>query len=324
VRRALSKAALAVAATVVALLIAEGLARVFGAPWQYGQVLPLGDVETRSVGDVVLWSDKYPRSDAADVQGARQDRDGFTILGLGDSIMYGVMQDKQDTYLEAARRRLAAQSPRPVHVLNLAVPGYNTLQENAVYAEIAPQIAADLVLVHYWQNDAHQYRVVGGYVVDFADLSPDGRLVVRALPLPDALSDWLLIHSTLYGMLTDVAVEYRRRNQPDDWSAVERPLAEINRRARAGGGRAVVLSSPLMTGATPQSNSDIDKLRQLAAREGIEVIDLTDWVAGHPSQELSFDGSHFTAAGHRLIGERLADYVLQHDLKRPAEERTTQ
>jgi lysophospholipase L1-like esterase len=56
-------------------------------------------------------------------------------------------------------------------------------------------------------------------------------------------------------------------------------------------------------------------LREFAAPRGIEVIDLSEWVRGVPAKQIAIDTCHFNAEGHRLVGEHLADYLLQHDLR---------
>ncbi|MFN8643456.1 MAG: SGNH/GDSL hydrolase family protein [Candidatus Binatia bacterium] len=141
--------ALAAVATLVALLLVEGAARWLGINPGYGRFIPLGDAPTRTVAGVTLWQDRAPRATADDVARAAADRQAFTIVGLGDSIMYGVGQAPDQTYLAEARRRLAGRTARPVEILNLAVPGYNTQQEDAVHQEIADRLPADLVLLHY-------------------------------------------------------------------------------------------------------------------------------------------------------------------------------
>ena len=313
--RVVSRTVLVVASTVLAILAAEVVARIIGLRGEYGQLVSLDGVPTRTVDGVVLWTDKFPRYDDEDLRRASNHRAAFTILGLGDSIMYGVENSKQQTYLEQTRRTLAARSPQRVEILNLATPGYNTIQENAAYKEIADRIQPDLVLVHYWQNDIRQYRVVGGYVVDFGDISADGRLVVRALPLPPEISDFLLLHSRLYDLLTHVVLTYKRSTQPNDWTAVSKPLSEIQERVQRAGGRLLVLASPQMLAHSPEPTSDFQLLQDFASTRGIEVIDLSAWLRDFNSKDISFDGSHFNAKGHQVVGERLAEYLLQHDLK---------
>lgn len=113
VLRGFSKPLLAVVAVLAAILVAEGLARLIGLRGEYGQLVPLGDVPTRTVDGVVLWAEKYPRYDNDDIEAAREDRNAFTIIGLGDSIMYGVQQPKEGTYLEQMRSLVAVARRGP-------------------------------------------------------------------------------------------------------------------------------------------------------------------------------------------------------------------
>lgn len=310
----LRKLALAAVATLVALLLVEGAARWLGIDPGYGSIRRLGDAPTRTVNGVVLWQYYEPRTTEADLARAAGARDALKVVGLGDSIMYGVGQAEADTYLDAARRHLAERSARPVEILNLAVPGYNTLQEDAVHQEIAARLRPDVVLLHYWSDDERMYRVAGGYVLDFGDMSPDGRLVVRAVPLPAPLNDFLLVHSVAYQLLTQAVVAWDRRAAPGDWSRVTGPLLALNERVRKDGGRLVVLVSPPLDGDTVRPNGDLPALRRLGAEHGFEVIDLSQWLDGADAAAVRMDGCHLNAEGHRRIGQHLADYLLAHDL----------
>lgn len=308
------KLALAVAATIVALLVVEGIARLLGID-PYGNLPRFGDTPVRTVDGVVLWDDATPRAGRDDVARAAATPGAFVVLGLGDSIMYGVRLAKDATYLEQARRLLATRTARPVEILNLAVPGYNTLQEDAVYRELGDRLAPNVVLLHYWSDDARMYRAIGGYVVDFGDLSADGRLVARALPIAPALNDFLLLHSRLFQLLTQAAVAYDRRAVVADWSRVTEPLAAVNARVRHSGGRLVVLASPDLAGDTVRPNGQLAALREAGAAAGFDVVDLTPWLDGIPAADVRFDGCHFNAEGHRRIAEHLSAYLLANDLR---------
>src|SRR5262249_37019704 len=192
----------------------------------------------------------------------------FTIVGLGDSIMYGVWQTKEETYLEVARRTLSGRTDRPVEMLNLAVPGYNTVQEDAVYKEIADRIEPNLVLLHYWIDDVHQYRDVGGYVIDFGDFAGDPHPLLARFPVPEPIGDFLLVHSRAYDLLLETMIARQRKPELYDWSRVSEPLARIQDRVSRAGGRLVVLSSADLGTEKPMSNGDLARLRELAARRG--------------------------------------------------------
>ncbi|MFN8643455.1 MAG: hypothetical protein U0802_18000 [Candidatus Binatia bacterium] len=140
---------------------------------------------------------------------------------------------------------------------------------------------------------------------------------MRALPLPPALNDALLVHSVLYQMLTQAVIESDRRAVAADWSRVAAPLAALAQRVRRGGGRLVVLASPPLDGDAARPNPELPALRRLAAEQGFEVIDVSQWLDGHDAAAIRMDGCHFNADGHRLIGAHLADYLLAHDLAAP-------
>jgi len=264
----------------------------------------------------VLWDDAHPRTSSEDIRRVAAAPDAFKIVGLGDSIMYGTDQPKDSTYLEQARQVLSVRSERPVEILNLAVPGYNTVQEDAVYKEIDGVIKPDLVLLHYWGDDIHQFRVSGGYVLDVGDLSDEGHLVVRALPVPPRINDFLLLHSRLYDLLTHVVAANRTRGQPPDWTLVSKPLADIHARVQRAGGRLIVFASPQFDRARPTSPPDLPILRTIASEQAIEVIDLTDWLDGAETKDVAIDTCcHLNAEGHRRIADHLVEYLLQNDLK---------
>ena len=235
-----------------------------------------------------------------------------------------------DLWDQIRRRAEKASAPTLIHhdldlvlrtIRDVLTPEFKTVWVDSVeqyqrIVEFLDQIQPNLVIVHYWGDDMHPYRVVGGYVVDIGNVSEEGgRLVVRAIPLPSRLNDLLLVHSRLYDMLNQVVVARNHINLPEDWTLVSRPLADLQERVQRAGGRLLVLASPELNDATPKSLGDLDRLQQFAANRGIEVVDVTQWVAGVSSKTIAMDGCHFNAAGHRIIGAHLADYLLQHDLK---------
>ena len=79
----------------------------------------------------------------------------FRVLGLGDSIMFGWGVGDEEDYLSLLEARLEATPVgRPVEVLNLAVPGYNSVMEVATLREKGIAYAPDLVIVGLCGNDA--------------------------------------------------------------------------------------------------------------------------------------------------------------------------
>lgn len=75
------------------------------------------------------------------------------ILGIGDSVMFGWGVADGLDYLSLTERALAAAG-RPVEMLNMAVPGYNSVMEVATLRERGLAYAPDLVVVGLCGNDA--------------------------------------------------------------------------------------------------------------------------------------------------------------------------
>jgi len=299
------KVILALVSTALTILAAEALLR-------FAEGAPL-----RIVDGVVLWSTRSPRCDREDIQRAADDSAAFKIVGLGDSIMYGVSEPKEKTYLEQVRRELGRRSSRRVEILNMAVPGYNTIQEYTVYKEIDNLVRPNLVLLHFWEDDAQQYVSDGARVYYTSETSADN--AAPEFPVLTQLSHVLLVHSCLYDRLfAQMLLRHGRaasRSESEDWPRTCGALAEIDHRVRSTGGRLLVLASVSLGGAVPEPMGRLSWLRGCAASVGFEVIDLSDWLRGLSASRIAIDGYHFNEEGHRQLGERLADYLLEHDLK---------
>ena len=76
------------------------------------------------------------------------------IVGIGDSSMFGWGVRQRDTYLHRLETLLNRSSfDRRFEVRNLAVPGYNSEQELAVFRKKALAMNPEALLLHYDHND---------------------------------------------------------------------------------------------------------------------------------------------------------------------------
>jgi lysophospholipase L1-like esterase len=78
--------------------------------------------------------------------------DTYRVVVIGDSVAFGNNLPEDKNY-PALLERLFAESQQHVEVLNLALGGYDTLQEVATLEEIGLQFSPDLVILGYCIND---------------------------------------------------------------------------------------------------------------------------------------------------------------------------
>ena len=185
-RRFARRLTLALASTIVALLVAEGIVRLAhyvredrrplevqlrGARAQAPlsmQSLRLGEivqpsryagivyelkpnVRGRFMGQPLLINSQGLR----DYEYTRRKEPGtFRIVGVGDSSLFGWGVPIEDSGLKVLERRLNEEfRARKFEVVNFAVPGYNTAMESETFVQRCLEYAPDLVLLNFNTND---------------------------------------------------------------------------------------------------------------------------------------------------------------------------
>jgi PA14 domain/GDSL-like Lipase/Acylhydrolase family len=185
-RRFALRLTLALASTIVGLLVAEGIVRLAhylredrrplevqlrGARAQAPSLmksLRLGEivqpsryagivyelkphVRGRFMGQPLLINSQGLR----DYEYARRKQPGiFRIVGVGDSSLFGWGVAIEDSGLKVLERRLNEKSrARTFEVVNFAVPGYNTAMESETFVQKCLEYAPDLVLLNFNTND---------------------------------------------------------------------------------------------------------------------------------------------------------------------------
>lgn len=78
--------------------------------------------------------------------------EAYTIAGLGDSVMFGWGVHDQETYLAYLGQALADHC---IRIINMAVPGYNTVMEVETLEEKGLAHRPDLVVMHFVENDLY-------------------------------------------------------------------------------------------------------------------------------------------------------------------------
>jgi len=76
------------------------------------------------------------------------------IVGIGDSLMFGWGVEDKETYLSILSEQLNSKSPEcSWEIINMAVPGYNTVMEVETLKEKGLHYKPDIVIIHFCQND---------------------------------------------------------------------------------------------------------------------------------------------------------------------------
>ncbi len=340
----IGRAALLAASLVVALALCELLLRVFGPSrpgselaklhvlrpdkaWLYG-MRPGTVVEGRGGVRYVINADGFRGS-----LPARPKPPGtLRIAVLGDSVTLGYGVNDADSFPSLLGEHLAHLQPaRPVEVLNLGVSGYNPYTEAALFADVGPAYAPDVLLVQFCINDLNDPTMhfdasttaALGALPDAA--FPDPRTRLRAAPFD--------CHgSRLCELLRDA---WRPRPQASDPTVIratvephDPPAAGelawlggqyggIARTARTIGTRPVLVIFPYATqlaAGTPSATAA--RLTELAADLGWPAIDLLPAFrqAASDGVPLFTDLWHPTAAGFRIAADVTADALRRDGL----------
>ena len=77
---------------------------------------------------------------------------GFRLVGLGDSVMFGWGVQEEECYLHLVAEGLEDRVG-PVTAANLGVPGYNALQQLALFERHIDRLEPDFVIVGFVNND---------------------------------------------------------------------------------------------------------------------------------------------------------------------------
>lgn len=238
----------------------------------------------------------------------------FRIEVLGDSVAFGAcVTSRDDTFAKVIERGLDGLLGG-VEVMNLGVPGYDTMQEVELLEDLGLRYAPDLVVVAVCLNDFESIAGAGPMAV----LAEAGTLRGRAT---SAVRRQLLLSSHLFRLvyaraLKAAAPAEGARDAPTPraprvtaGSVVERGFAELAELSKRERFEVAVVLFPVFS---TRARLDMVALGQAvlaeAGRYGWHAIDLA--VAyGDVRQDpraVSCDPLHPNREGHRIAGEAIA------------------
>jgi lysophospholipase L1-like esterase len=250
----------------------------------------------------------------------------------------------EDTFSAELERRLHGQFPeRDLDVVNISVGGYDTFQEVGLLRRNVTRLEPDLVLVGFYTNDVPD-------ALDHEDPATDGRTRIdsvdasagKILHMNPAPSTWweramrrsraayvlgrgvkgLTGKSEQAGSRFAMEIDILQGKDSTDlehgWALVSRQFQELRELAasRFAVGVVVLPCREQVEGRYPNAKYQ-SRIRAIADRFGFFVVNPLPALvsSGRRAADLfiPYDRNHPSAAGHRLIGDSIFDYLKEHD-----------
>lgn len=249
------------------------------------------------------------------------------ILALGDSVTFGMGVAQHQTYPRQAEVLLnIGRSPGArVEVLNMGMPGYNTLHQLAQLREVGLALEPKMVVVGFLFNDVEPSSAQRGAAMpERTERSFAGRLKSGV----NASVVWLKKNSLLFawvsprigsllrplgfkgfGQVGAVKDQYVDANP--QWQAVRAALLEMKRLTAERGIELVVMIIPAMarfSDATYPIKEYHDAVSAFCREQGIRALDLLPAFWGFDGTKfwISATDGHPNAEGQAIIAQTLA------------------
>jgi hypothetical protein len=252
------------------------------------------------------------------------------IAGLGDSHMFGWGVDRRETFLAVLEQMLRERNPgRRFEAWNLAVPGYNAVQEVRTFERRVDAIDPDLVIISFVDNDMHLPNFLArrpdlwtfrrSYVAELIRRRLAAARGVRLRPLD------LSVMAPRQQMRPQR--ELGRERFPErfwplfGWDNLEqayRRLAGISRERR-------IPAIVVFVGTDRPDAASVRTLKALATEEGIVSVDPRERIRAYlqetgrkpESLVLSRRDPHANPELHRLIAEAIFEAIVRRGLLPP-------
>ncbi|HZO01025.1 MAG TPA: SGNH/GDSL hydrolase family protein [Burkholderiales bacterium] len=259
------------------------------------------------------------------------------VLALGDSVTFGMGVPAEQTFPRQAEVLLTGVRGAPVEVLNMGIPGYNTLHELALLREIGLGLRPDLVVVGFLYNDIElsSSQKESGVVTQPVEMSLARRIKSGVnvswtwLKKNSMFADWLSprLGNALrplgvkgFGQVGELKDQFVDSNP--HWRRMQQALLEMKRLTAERNIDLVVMVIPAMakfTDAAYPIKEYHQAVTDFCHQHGIDVLDLLPAFWGRDGTRfwISATDGHPNAEGHRIIAESLADYLAPRVAGRP-------
>ncbi len=219
------------------------------------------------------------------------------ILVLGDSIAFGRIVAKKDTFPNLLEARLNKEHAG-YQVINSGVPGYTTYNEVQHYLVQGRQLQPDLVLLAFCMNDIVNPRLHWGYTKDRLENIPDAAfpnlgydrdhavpILAREKPMTFAERD--KEPPTYLSNEDNLSIELLLDRKTEEWQWLTKQLLQLQAAVQADGATLVVVVFPLayqMDEGYPHFPQP--QFAAFCKEHAIAYLDLLPEFRKHPVEEL--------------------------------------
>ena len=240
------------------------------------------------------------------------------VAVVGDSETFGAALAEENTLPGCLAAALNASGPARYEVLNLGVPGYNTLQELRVVETRLPPLHPDVVVLYYVLNDAEltpRTVLVRGGGLRSSYLAVLGTYALK--------TRWPADIGALRGEMTIVDF-YQYLHGSEYFEATRRMILEMAGLLRGRGTRFVMVVAPEIYGPFGFKRypyRDIHARLRGLATDGLEVVDPLDRLAarGKPPRAYWVDEGdpHKNGEANQVIAAAVAEVITRGEPVRP-------
>lgn len=270
----------------------------------------------------------------------------FRILGVGDSITFGVGVRFEKIYLQQLEQMLnQREGTTHFEVINMGVSGYNTSQELVALKEKGLQYAPDLVLVGFYWNDILGNEKPLSWEPDFVPSKPvvdeTGHVLwatKHTIPkwLRDALREWRLLYFSVervkvakemlspsdhpYKVYYRSLLSGKDDGARESWVRTEKRLKEMVEVGEQNGFKVVIVLFPdgaQMMDRYVRINYQ-PEARQIIRRLTTPSLDLLPYFKTSYDHGvapfLNYDNAHPSEAGHEVAARELLKLLVDAEL----------
>jgi lysophospholipase L1-like esterase len=249
------------------------------------------------------------------------------ILGVGDSITWGVGVDDADTFLRVLERRLNQPAQTNSHVfevINAGVIGYSLHQDLRMVETFGLPLRPDLVIVSLAMNDAYPTEDPFFNLHTFHRPAKEN---VRRRGYAQSREPWCYFGTYLRSQARMARNRLRGdlRYVPSDrdvwpegsfearaWPTMEQHLLDLKRLADEHNFTLLVAIVPTFQQLASLEQAELPQVRicGFLSASGIQYLDLYDALKGG-QVDFFRDSMHLSKAGHQVVGDAIFDAIGQ-------------